>query len=86
ASGDNARIGASGNYDRIGASGNYARIKSEGTNGVIARAGVATVAQGAVGTWISLAAFDNGKCIGFATGCIGQDGLLPGVDYRARGG
>ncbi len=86
ASGYGAQIGASGDYAQIGASGNGAQIKSEGKNGVIASAGVATVAQGAVGTWISLAEFDGGVCIGFATGCIGQEGLLPGVDYIARGG
>ena len=86
ASGDYAQIGASGDYAQIGASGNYAKIKSEGANGVIASAGIAAVAQGAVGTWISLAEFSNDVCVGFATGCIGQDGLLPGVDYTARGG
>ena len=86
ASGNYAQIDAGGDYAEIAAGGNYAKIKSEGANGVIASAGIAAVAQGAVGTWISLAEFSNDVCVGFATGCIGQDGLLPGVDYTARGG
>ncbi len=86
ASGDYAQIGASGYYAKIGASGDYAKIVSEGTNSVIASAGVGTVVRGEIGTWISLAEYKDGKCAGFATGCIGQDGLMPGVDYVARGG
>ena len=44
-------------------------------------------AKGGNGTWISLAEYDrNNKCVGFATGCIGQDGLLPDTYYRAVGG
>lgn len=28
----------------------------------------------------------DGKCVGFATGCIGKDGLKPNTAYRAKGG
>jgi hypothetical protein len=85
-SGDYARIGSSGDSARIGSSGYSARIDASGKDSVIASAGVATRASGAAGTWMSLAEFVDGKCVGFATGCIGQDGLEPGVSYVAKGG
>ena len=71
---------------RIGSSGYSARIVSEGANAVIASAGPGTTASGKDGSWISLAEFKDGKCIGFATGCIGQGGLKPDTAYRALGG
>ena len=85
-SGNSARIGSSGNYARIGSSGNSARIVADGKNSVVAAAGAGTTVSGAVGLWISIAEFRDGKCVGFATGCIGQDGLEAGVPYIARGG
>ena len=86
-SGYSAQIGSSGDYARIGSSGDYARIVAEGQNSVIASAGYNARVSGAAGTWVSVAEFDNnGKCVGFATGCIGQDGLEPGVVYLAKGG
>jgi len=85
-SGHSARIGSSGDCARIGSSGDYARIVAEGNNSVIASAGVANTASGPDGTWISLAEFKNGKCVGFATGCIGQDGLKANTGYRAEAG
>lgn len=36
-------------------------------------------------SWRALAWLTD-KCIGFATGCIGQDGLEPDTLYRASGG
>lgn len=45
---------------------------------------LATV-KGVVGTWISLASYaGDGSCEGFATGCIGQNGLKPDTWYRAE--
>ena len=86
-SGHSARIGSSGHYAQIGSSGDYAQIAVEGNNSVVASAGIAATVSGPEGTWVSLAEFDRaGKCIGFATGCIGKDGLLPGVSYRAQDG
>ena len=86
-SGDGARIGSSGNGARIGSSGYGARIGSSGKDAVIASAGINVTASGEVGTWISLAEFDdNYKCVGFATGCIGKDGLKPNTPYRAKNG
>ena len=86
-SGHYAQIGSSGDYAQIGSSGDYAKIAVEGNNSVVASAGIAATVSGPDGTWVSLAEFDRtGKCIGFATGCIGTDGLLPGVSYRAQDG
>jgi hypothetical protein len=89
-SGYGAQIGSSGNGARIGSSGNDARIDSSGEYAVVASAGPNTTAKGAAGTWISLAEFEwrNGRyeCLGFATGCIGQNGLKPDTAYRAEGG
>jgi hypothetical protein len=68
-------------------SGNYAQMATSGYYGVIASSGPNSIAKGAKGTWISLAEFDgNGKCVGFASGCIGVDGLEENVWYKASGG
>ena len=86
-SGNGARIGSSGYGAQIGSSGNGARIGSSGKDAVIAAAGINVTASGEIGTWISLAEFDEKyKCIGFATGCIGKDGLKPNTPYRAKNG
>ena len=53
---------------------------------MIASAGFATRAKGCAGTWIALAEYRAGECIGFATGCIGKDGLKPDTWYVARDG
>jgi hypothetical protein len=86
-SGYDAQIGSSGNDAQIGSSGNGAQIDSTGEDAVIASAGKYARVKGAIGAWISLAEFnDEGKCVGFATGCIGQDGLLADTWYRAEAG
>jgi hypothetical protein len=86
ASGDSSQLAASGNYSQLAASGYSSRLAASGENSVIAASAPACTAKGAEGTWISLAEFKDGKCIGFATGCIGKDGLLPDTDYIAKGG
>ena len=84
-SGYDARIGSSGYHARIGSSGEGARIVCEGDCAVVASAGRAATVSGKAGTWVSLACYDaDGYCIGFATGCIGQDGLKPDTPYRAE--
>jgi len=86
-SGDSARIGSSGYFARIGSSGDSARIKSEGDKAVIACAGLGAVVQAKVGAWVSVAEYGaDGRCLGFATGCIGKNGLLPDTPYKAKGG
>jgi hypothetical protein len=84
-SGYDVRIGSSGYRAQIGSSGNRAQISSTGADTVVAVAGRDARVQGAVGTWISLASFDRtGKCQGFATGCVGQNGIKAATWYRAE--
>ena len=95
-SGYGARIGSSGYYTQIGSSGEYAQIGSSGDDtkidvsgegSVVASAGCNSKVRGQEGTWVSLAEYDeNGDCKGFASGCIGKDGLKHDVWYKAEGG
>jgi hypothetical protein len=95
ASGDYAKLAASGHYAQLAASGDYAKLAASGhsaqlavtgKDSVIASSSAEATASGANGTWISLAEFKNGKCVGFATGQIGKKGLKAGVAYRASRG
>lgn len=96
ASGDSSKLAVSGHYSQLAASGHYSQLATSGDSSqlaasghhsVIASSGIDATAKGIDGTWISLAEFDiNYKCLGFATGCIGKDGLEPNVDYIAKGG
>jgi len=86
ASGNYAQMAASGDYAKMAASGNSAKMAASGDSSVISSSGGSTIAKGGNGTWISLAEFDNGKCIGFAIGCIGQNGLEEDTWYKAAGG
>jgi hypothetical protein len=84
-SGTDAQIGSSGDDAQIGSSGTGAKIEVNGDNSVVACANKSEV-KGIIGSWFSVAEFVDGKCVGFATGCIGKDGLLPDVWYVAKGG
>ena len=95
ASGHSSQLAASGHYSQLAASGDSSQLAASGPSSQLAASGhysvisasaPGCVAKGVAGTWIALPEFDNGKCIGFATGCIGQDGLLADTYYRARGG
>jgi hypothetical protein len=87
ASGDCSQLAASGNYSQLAASGHGSQLAASGENSVITSSSYSGTAMGAAGTWISLAEYDrDGKCVGFATGCIGNDGLKPDTWYRASGG
>ena len=85
-SGDSARLASSGDSAKLASSGDRARLASSGFNGVVSSSGPNSQAKGAVGTWISIAEFKDGRCVGFATGCIGEDGLEPDVFYKAKNG
>ncbi|HEY6244606.1 MAG TPA: hypothetical protein VIX17_11690 [Pyrinomonadaceae bacterium] len=85
-SGDSATNASSGHYATNASSGHYAKNEAKGEHSVIAAAGANSQAKGAIGTWISLAEYKDKNCIGFAVGCIGQDGLKPDVWYKAQGG
>jgi hypothetical protein len=87
ASGDYSKLAASGDSSKLAASGYSSQLAASGKNSVIVASSPGCAAEGAEGTWISLAEFDrNGKCIGFATGCIGRDGLEAGTPYTAKNG
>jgi hypothetical protein len=86
-SGDSSKLAASGNYSQLAASGDSSQLAASGKNSVITASAPGCTACGADGTWISLAEFErNGKCIGFATGCIGKNGLKPDTAYYAKDG
>ena len=65
---------SSGDGAQLASSGENAKLASSGEKGVLASSGFNTCAKGAAGTWVALAEFgDDGKCVGFATGCAGKD-------------
>ena len=67
-------IASSGYGAKLASSGDAAKLASSGENGVICSSGRRTRAKGKAGAWIALAEFDDdGKCVGFATGCAGKD-------------
>ena len=73
-SGYRAQLASSGNGAQLASSGENAKLASSGEKGVLASSGFNTCAKGAAGTWVALAEFgDDGKCVGFATGCAGKD-------------
>ena len=56
-SGYSAQIGSSGYSAQIGSSGYYARIDSSGAKAIISGIGFRTIAQGKIGSWITLAEY-----------------------------
>jgi hypothetical protein len=87
ASGDSSKLAASGDYSQLAASGDSSKLEITGKNGVISASSPNCTAKGVIGTWISLPEFNNKyECVGFASGCVGQDGLVADTWYRARGG
>ena len=58
-SGDAAKIGSSGYSAQIGSSGDYAQINSTGKNAVIMCAGNYSEAKAKIGSWITLAEWEN---------------------------
>ena len=88
-SGYSARIGSSGDSARIGSSGDSARIDASGDGTVVASAGINARVKAKAGTWVSVAEFDQSippKCIGFATGKVGEDGIPADTWLIAKGG
>jgi hypothetical protein len=92
ASGDSSQLAASGNYSRLAASGNSSQLAASGGYSVISASAPECLAKGVDGTWIALPEFIYDRkvgrwvCKGFATGCIGQDGLKADTFYKALGG
>jgi hypothetical protein len=76
-----------GGSSQLAASGHSSQLAASGDYSVISSSGIDTTATGVEGTWISLAEFNSeNKCIGFAIGCVGQDGLKANTQYKALGG
>jgi hypothetical protein len=85
-SGDYAQQASSGDYTKQASSGYGAQHTCEGEKSVIASSGRHSQVKGVKGTWISLAEYKYGECVGFATGCIGKKGLKPDTWYKAQDG
>jgi hypothetical protein len=80
---------SSGHYATNASSGDYATNEATGPYSVIAAAGRGSRAKGAAGVWISLAEYAvvDGvcRCIGFATGQAGHDGVPADTWLIAKG-
>ena len=64
ASGDSSKLAASGYYSKLAASGDYSKLDISGKDSVGVNIGWYGKIKGIVGTWITLAEYDdNGKCI-----------------------
>ena len=85
-SGDVSQQASSGDGSQQASSGDYTHHIADGKNTAICCSGVNSTAEGIDGTHISLAEWVNDECVGFATGCIGKDGLEPKTRYKAKGG
>ena len=89
-SGDYAKNASSGHSAKNASSGHYATNEATGKHSVIAAAGRGSLAKGAVGVWISLAEYaeldGEYRCVGFATGQAGHDGVPADVWLKASGG
>jgi len=89
-SGDFAKNASSGDYATNASSGDYAYNEATGQHSVISGAGRGTQYKGAVGVWISAAEYTKiggaWRCIGFATGQAGHDGVPANTWLIAKGG
>lgn len=57
----NSDSSSSGNSARIGSSGDYAQITSSGKNAVVMAAGYKSMAKAKIGSWITLAEWEEAK-------------------------
>jgi len=89
-SGDYATNASSGDYAKNASSGDSAYNEATGQHSVISGAGRGTQYKGAVGVWISAAEYAQidgvWRCIGFATGQAGHDGVPADTWLIAHGG
>jgi len=89
-SGDSAKNASSGDYAKNASSGDSAYNEATGQHSVISGAGRGTQYKGAVGVWISAAEYAQidgvWRCIGFATGQAGHDGVPADTWLIAHGG
>ena len=83
ASGYYSHLAASGDYSRLAASGDSSHLAASGENSVIANIGKYGKVKGLVGTWITLAEYDNGgKCKCVMSAKIDGKRLKAGIWYK----
>nr|DAE37232.1 MAG TPA: hypothetical protein [Caudoviricetes sp.] len=86
-SGNGAQIGSSGDGAKIGSSGDWAQIGSSGDGAVISAIGVKSMIKAKIGSWITLAEYDEvRKPICVKSALIDGENLLPDVFYTLRNG
>ena len=86
-SGDMAKIGSSGDGAQIGSSGDWAQIECSGQNAVAMCAGINSAIKGPVGTWITLAEYNNdGICVCCKSARIDGETLKADTWYILNGG
>ena len=79
--------GSSGDGAQIGSSGDWAKIECNGKNAVVMCAGKDSKARGPVGTWITLAEYDEeGICILCKSERIDGETLKPDTWYTLKDG
>ncbi len=86
-SGKETKINSIGNNAHIVVANEGARISTDGADNIISIIGRYGEFSGRKGTHISVADFrTDGKCHGFITGCIGENGLKENTKYTVKSG
>lgn len=87
ACGDYSDLISSGNYSRLTACGDNSTCISTGKNSIISIMCKDGKFKGVKGTYVVSAIFNKSDyCIGFITGCIGEDGLEENTWYEVKDG
>ena len=84
---ESTKPSSSGNGAQIGSSGDGAQIGSSGYNAVVSAIGVNSMIKAKIGSWITLAEYDEvRKPICVKSALIDGENLLPDVFYTLRNG
>jgi len=87
ASGYSAKLAASGDYAKLAASGYSAKLSVTGQNSVAANIGINGSIRGTIGTWITLAEYDNsGVCVYVKSKQIDGKTLKADTFYKLKNG
>jgi len=83
ASGDSSKLAASGNSSKLAASGDSSKLAASGKNCICAAIGPNSIVKGIIGTWITLAEYnDEGKVICVKSARIDGKKLNADTYYR----
>jgi hypothetical protein len=83
ASGDSSKLAASGDYSKLAASGDSSKLAASGKNCICAAIGPNSIVKGIIGTWITLAEYnDEGKVICVKSARIDGKKLNADTYYR----